>query len=129
MGRITGSTKEIIRNYYKNKISILKEERNKEEEKYKEEFLNNFNNDKEVREINEKIEKLNLRFGFEFQKIYFPKWRIKTENCSEVYNINKEILSLENERDKIIMILECYPKQSEEYKKVLEIVGNMFKGE
>lgn len=126
MGRITGVTKKVVDNYYKEKKVFLNEELNKIIDKIKKEKIKEFENDKTVKQIKELLNIVENKYGISLDlKLY--GYMVKYNEDKEYITKLNEIKNIDNERDMLLVILDNYPKTSEKYKdsinKLNEIIG------
>lgn len=78
-----------------------------------------------VNDLKEEFGECDIRFDL-YMRTYSSDFDFS--NCTDVAEKEKEICLLENERRKTILILETYPKNSNEYKKEIKSFLNKLYG-
>ena len=128
MGRVNGTTKSIINEYYKEKIKEKENERCELEQEYILKQIENFDIDEDVLKARKLLEKINNKYDLDL-KIHLPRWKVKYTN-SEEYNLKiEEIKQIKKERDVLLILLDYFPKNSKEYKDAVIRLNNIIKGE
>lgn len=130
MSRLSGETKNIIKEYYNEKIKELE----KSYRFYKEEYINykkeEFNNDKNVSEVRRLLDIINNEFETDYC-INFHGYKVNYEDSNNCKMVLQEIGKIKKECNELLIILENLPKKSKEYKQafnklktIIEIVGD-----
>lgn len=128
MGRLTGTTKSVIEEYYKTKIKEKEIERSNAEKEYCLEIIEEFNKDSDVSKVKELLRKINKRYDADFD-ISLPRYKIKYENAPVYINKIEEIKQIKKERDELLVCLDYLPKNTKEYKNAIIKLNNIIKGE
>lgn len=128
MARLTAETKQIIRNFYKEKEKELR----KSYDIYKQEFINykieEFENDLKVIEVKKLLNELSEKYNKKFE-IYYSKYDVSYEESNNCKMIIDEINKIKRECDTLIVTLDYLPKNSEEYKEAYKKLNLILKGE
>ena len=128
MARLTGTTKTIINDYYKEIIRRKENERCDIEKNYCLEVIEQFNQDSDVLKVRELLNILKERYNCEFD-VSLPRYKIHYEVSPDYINKIEEIKQIKRERDELLVSLDYLPKNSKEYKQAVTKLNNIIKGE
>lgn len=128
MGRVTGTTKSVIEEYYKTKIKEKEIERSNAEKEYCLEIIENFNKDSDVVKAKEILNILKERYNCDFD-ISLSRYKIDYTVSPNYINKIEEIKQIKRERGELLVTLDYLPKNSKEYKQAVTKLNNIIKGE
>lgn len=128
MGRISATTKQIINNYYDEKIKEYKEVLKIIEKSCIDYHIKCFNDDKEVVKVKELLKNINKKYETEFE-IEFKRWKVNYEDDERYKKCIDDINKIRKERDTFLVTLDTFPKNSESYTKALCKLEKIIKGE
>lgn len=131
MNKLSLSTKEYIKTYYKNEIKKIKEEYDDYKKKLYNEILNEIEKDELYLKINEYAKALGEKYYFEKDYI-INKYDIRLEEYKRnqvLIDMDKRIGQLNCEFESLIFFYENYSKKSDEFKSAEAKIERIMKGE
>lgn len=130
MSRISSNTKEVINNYYNEKINELNKSLQIYREQYRDSKEEEFKNDINVQEVKSLFKIIESKFGNYCRlSCDFVKYLVEYEETSNYKMLNEEIQKIKQERSQLFVVLENLPKNSKEYIKALKKLELIVKGE
>lgn len=128
MGRISATTKQIINSYYDEKIKQYKEVLKVIEKSCIESCIESFNSDTNVKKVRKLLEDINKKYKRDFS-IELKRYQVNYEDDERYKKCINDIEKIKKERDRFLLMLDIFPKNSKQYQGALIKLDNIIKGE